>query len=47
MDFVFFAKRKIMDTCLFVFLFFFLFPRGDRIDPGVLECRKRANSNEN
>ena len=29
------------------FCFFFLFPRGDRIDPVVLECCKRAHSNEN
>ena len=32
--------------CFFVFLLFF-FPRGDRIDPVVLECCKRAHSNGN
>ena len=31
----------------FCFFFFFLFPRGDRIDPVVLECCKRAHSNGN
>ena len=35
-----------MGACLFVF-FFFLFPRGHRIDQVVLECRKRAHSNGN
>ena len=29
------------------FLFFFFFPRGDRIDPVVLESCKRAHSNGN
>ena len=32
-------------SCLFVFCFFF--PRGNRIDQVVLECRKRAHSNGN
>ena len=41
---VFFARRQITDACLFVF---FLFPRGDRIDPVVLECCERAHSNGN
>ena len=26
---------------------FIFFPRGDRIDPVVLECRNRARSNGN
>ena len=33
-----------MHVYLFVFVFFF---RGDRIDPVVLECYKRALSNGN
>ena len=37
-----------MFICLFVFLFcFFFFPRGDRIDPVVLESYERAHSNGN
>ena len=32
---------------LFFCFFFFFFPRGDRIDPVVLECCKRAHSNGN
>ena len=34
---------------LFVFFcfFFVFFPRGDRIDPVVLECCERAHSNGN
>ena len=31
----------------FFFCFFFLFPRGDRIDPDVLEYCNRAHSNGN
>ena len=31
----------------FFFFCFFFFPRGDRIDPVVLECCKRAHSNGN
>ena len=38
-----FARRKITDACLFVFFF----PRGDRIDPVVLECHERDHSNGN
>ena len=30
-----------------VYLFVFFFPRGDRIDQVVLECRERTHSNEN
>ena len=37
LNFVFFARRQITDACLFVCLFFFLFPSVDRIDPVVLE----------
>ena len=38
--------RVYLFFCFFVFLFFFFFfPRGDRIDPVVLECCKRAHSN--
>ena len=29
---------------VYLFLFFVFFPRGDRIDPVVLECCKRAHS---
>ena len=43
MEFFIFARRQITDTCLFFFLFFF--PRGDRINPLVLECCTRALSN--
>ena len=35
---------------VYLFLFFFLFcffPRGDLIDPVVLECCERAHSNGN
>ena len=49
-NFAFFARRQITDACLFVFFLFFfvvVFPRGDRIDPVVLECREMAHSNEN
>jgi len=48
-NFVFFARRPITGACSFVclFVFSFLFPRGDRIDPVVLECCERAYSNEN
>ena len=55
-EFYILARRQITDACLFVFLFvccffvcllFCLFVRGDRIDPVVLECCKRAHSNEN
>ena len=44
---VFFVRRQITDACLFVCLFVFVvfFPRGDRIDSVVLECRKMAHSN--
>ena len=35
-----------MNACLFVCLFVF-FPRGDLINPFVLECCKRAHSNGN
>ena len=38
--------RVYLFFCFFV-CFFFLFPRGDRIDPVVLECCKRAHSNGN
>ena len=36
-----------MRVYLFFCFFFFFFPRGDRIDPVVLECCKRAHSNGN
>ena len=41
-NFVFFARKQITDVCLFVF-----FPRGDFIDPIVLECRKRTRFDRN
>ena len=44
-NFVFFGRRQITDACLFVLFFFF--PRGDRIDPMVLESYVRAHSNGN
>ena len=34
-----------MDVCLFLFVLF-VFPRGDPIDPVVLEYRGRGNSKE-
>ena len=47
-NFIFFARRQITDACLFVCLFFVVFfPRGDRIDPVVLECCEKARSNGN
>ena len=42
-EFSFFARRKIMDACLFVVFFI----RSDHINPVVLEYRKRAHSNGN
>ena len=39
MEFFIFARRQITDKCLF------FFPRGDRINPLVLECCTRALSN--
>ena len=41
----FFARRKIRDVCLFVFCY--LFVRGDCTDPVVLEYFERAHSAEN
>ena len=32
---------------VYLFVCFFVFPRGDRIDPVVLECCERAHSNGN
>ena len=48
-NFVFFCQKAdhgCVFICLFVFFFVF-FPRGDRIDPVVLECRERAHSKIN
>ena len=40
--------RVYLFVCLFVFCCCLLFfPRGDRIDPVVLECCERAHSNGN
>ena len=39
-EFCIFDRGKITDACYFNF-----FPRDDRIDPVVLEYRKKANSN--
>ena len=36
-----------MRVYLFVCFFFVFFPRGDRIDPVVLECCERVHSNGN
>ena len=41
-NFVVFARRKITDPDLLLF-----FPRGDRIDPVVLECNEWAGLNRN
>ena len=38
----FFARNKIMDACLFLCSFVFL--RGDRIEPVILEDREKAFS---
>ena len=40
-NFVYFARRKITDACLFAVFF----PRGDRIDPVGLKRREMAHSN--
>ena len=42
-NFIFLA-RKEDHGCVFIYFFF---PRGDRIDPVVLECGERAHSNRN
>ena len=47
MEFCIFCQ-KTNHGCVFIcLLFFFLFPRGDRIDPVVLEFCERAHSNGN
>ena len=40
------ADHGYVFICSFV-CFFVFFPRGDRIDPDVLECCERAHSNGN
>ena len=41
-EFCIFFFQKADHGCVFIF-----FPRGDSIDPVVLECRKWAHSTEN